>query len=47
MTDEERIERLEKLVVILLYISKENHEFYGRTTREEQQLAADLYDEKR
>lgn len=39
-----RIELLEKLVRILLLISRENEDFGPYTTKEEQQLAADFYD---
>ena len=45
-TLQQRVERLEKLVAILLYISKEVEDFWPYTTKEEQQLAADFYDAK-
>lgn len=50
MTEEElnsRLTTLEKLVAVLLYISKENEDFWPYTTKEEQQLAADFYDRMR
>lgn len=46
-TLEQRVERLEKLVAMLLYISKETEDFWPYTTKEEQQLAADFYDAQR
>lgn len=40
-----RVDRLEKLVAILLYVSRETEDFWPYTTQNEQQLASDFYDE--
>lgn len=41
---EKKVETLERLVAVLLHISRETEDFWPYTDKEEQQMAAEFYD---